>query len=209
MPPRTTMVGKGKKQVGSRKYREVKRMKARMRKKKVARKQMRVWKRMRRVRRVQKSNPQKKGGRERKQPIDRKNGGKEKKKVGKAEKEKKRINRDPENKEKEKKKKRKKESEQDKKKAQNNSNKDEGLCVGCKQPPNTTNRCASKGCTNFVHEFCGYETKSKKTCPDCRYIPLFSHLILPEELGSLQIKNLQPRSPRKRTSLLLFLLLCP
>jgi hypothetical protein len=49
-------------------------MKVRTRKKIVTRKQMRrVWKNMRKVRRVQKSNPQKKGGRERKQPIKRKN----------------------------------------------------------------------------------------------------------------------------------------
>jgi hypothetical protein len=48
------MAGKGKKQVGSR---EVKRMKAR-------------------------TNPRKKGGRERKQPIERKNGGERKRKRG-------------------------------------------------------------------------------------------------------------------------------
>jgi hypothetical protein len=57
-------------------------MKARTRKKMVVRKQMRrVWKRMRRVRRVRKSNPPK-GGRERKQPIERKNGGERKRKRG-------------------------------------------------------------------------------------------------------------------------------
>jgi hypothetical protein len=43
-----------------------------------------------------------------------------------------------------------------------------------------------------------------ESCPGCRYVLLFSHLILPEELGFLRIRSLRPRSPRKGTSLLLF-----
>jgi hypothetical protein len=108
-----------------------------------------------------------------------------KKKGGKAGKEKKSINGSPENKEKEKEKKRRGEGKEDKEEAQDNGNKDEGLYVGCKQPPNTTDCYAGKGCTNFVHKFCGYGAEDKKTCPGCRYILLFSHLILPEALGSL------------------------
>jgi hypothetical protein len=157
---------------------------------------------------MKKQSPKKRGKRE-KAAYRKEKRGKEKEKGGKAGKEKKRINEDPENKEREKEKKRRGEGEEDKEEAQDDSNKDEGLCVGCKQPPNTTDRCASKECTNFVHKFCGYGAEGKKTCPGCRYVLLFSHLILPEELGFLQIRSLRPRSPRKGTSLLLFLLLCP
>jgi hypothetical protein len=158
---------------------------------------------------TKKQSPKKRGMREKAAHRKEKRGGKKKKKGGKAGKEKKRINGDPENEEREKEKKRKGESEEDKEEAQDDGNEDEGLCVGCKQPPNTTDRCASKGCTNFVHEFCGYGAEGKKTCPGCRYVRLFSHLILTEELGSLRIRSLRPRSPRKGTSLLLFLLPCP
>lgn len=89
-------------------------------------------------------------------------------------------------------------------------NSKEGLCVGCKQLPNTTDRCASKGCTNFLHEFCGFGAEGKKTCPRCPYVIFFFPCLrLPEGLGSPQMQSLPPRSRRKGTLPLLCHLRCP
>jgi hypothetical protein len=44
--------------------------------------------------------------------------------------------------------------------------KKEGLCLVCKIA--TTDLCFTKGCGNFIHEFCGIGPEAKKKCGNCR-----------------------------------------
>jgi hypothetical protein len=113
---------------------------------------------MRRVRRVQKSNPKKKGEERESSPLKEKIGGKEKEKRGGKLGRKKRINRNPENKKKEKEKKRKEEGKKDKEKAQDNGNR---MRDDMQSASTKYNRpLCFQGCTNFVYEFVDIEQRA-------------------------------------------------